>query len=162
MSSDTSNVFLCLAPLFFLLAAIFIVVGILNRNKAKKAGGWPSVPGKVIEARLEEHASTDPEDFSMANFRPVIAYQYEVNSQVYTSNKTGVIAMNYDQKTAQKKLDAFPVGSALTVYYNPEKPEDALLNPSKGTANIFLIIGIVALVVSCAFTTIWIVQLFGQ
>ena len=162
MSSDASNVFLCLAPLFFLLAAIFIVVGIVNRNKAKKAGGWPSVQGKVIDAHLEESKSTDTEDFTSVNYRPSVTYQFEVNGQTYKASKTGVIAVNYDQKTAQKKLDAFPVGSALTVYYNPEKPEDALLNPSKGTSNIFLIIGIVALVVSCAFSTIWIVQLFGQ
>lgn len=149
MNGEMSNVFICLAPLFFLLVVIFGIIGFVNRNKAKKAGGWPSIQGKVIEARLEEHANSDPEDFSMANFRPVITYQYEVNGKVYNSNKTGMIPMNYDQKTAQKKLDAFPLGSALTVYYNPEKPEEALLNPSKTTANIFLIIGIVAVVISC-------------
>lgn len=152
MTSDLSNVSLCIAPIFFILAIIFGIIGIVNRNKAQKAGRWPSVQGKVIEARLEERTSPDPEDFSMANFRPVITYQYKVNGKVYNSNKTGVIPMNYDQKTAQKKLDAFPLGSALTVYYNPENPEDALLNPTKNTANIFLIIGVVSLVISCVMT----------
>lgn len=152
MNGDLSNVSICLAPFFFLLAVVLGIAGVINRNKAKKASGWPSVQGKVIDARLEEQKSTDLDDNLSIHYRPVVTYQYEIGGQTYASNRTGVIPMNYDQKTAQKKLDAFPMGSALTVFYNPENPEEALLNPSKTTANIFLIIGIVVLVISCVLT----------
>jgi hypothetical protein len=85
---------------------------------------WPSTNGQIVKSRVEvsggDHTSVSPR----------IEYTYEVNGVAYQSGniKAGapVVIVNPSQ-SAYDTVDRYPVGAAVTVYYNPANPAQSAL-----------------------------------
>jgi hypothetical protein len=64
-------------------------------------------------------------------FKPSVVYSYEVNGRGYRGDRV-VLGMKVSASVpvSAKQLAAkYPVGSAVDVYYDPDSPGDAVLNP---------------------------------
>ena len=123
-------------------------------NKAKAAETWPTVAGRVISARVDVEESEDNDGNSTTWYNPVVVYGYSVGERELqgTRLRFGNVRSS-SAKKAEAALAPYAVGSAPIVRYNPDKPEECVLETKKPGplylvmaffGLIFLAIGILA------------------
>ena len=150
------NVFLIifigfLMVLFAALTNYYMVQYISDERKAEKdASEWPSVNGTVLSARLVSHGSIR----YRADF-PEISYSYEVGGKVYKSRHISA-GGEMGGVTAQSVLARYPVGSQVTVYYDPKKPKNAVLEKKSVTQKWLWVILIFTNILLCIVVPVWI------
>ncbi|MEN4011607.1 MAG: DUF3592 domain-containing protein [Chloroflexota bacterium] len=144
---------LCLGGVFVLFAGLgvfFIVRHQRDTKKAEQSVSWPSVAGTVTAAQVKTHHSTDSEGDPSETYSAQVEYQYEVNGVAYTGDRLTIgtpLAISNLRKV-QESVAQFPVGSRVTVYFNPQNPAEATLQTRVGgkaglvLGIIFLLIGI--------------------
>jgi hypothetical protein len=136
-----------------LLFAILMLVAIAAWMKAAAARRWPTVPGRVIESRVEDVRRSDGGHIVYAR----IAYEYALGARVYRSNVVtfGQQQLKSGTEAARRKAEAivarYPLGSTIVVRHRPSDPADAVLEPSAPNAKfavlgatIFLLAGFLA------------------
>lgn len=148
------------------LGIYLIYAAISSRNKAKNSQGWPSVTGTITRSDIESSRSTDSEGETTTWHTPVVEYDYEVLGTKYHGKRTAFGATtNYaTEAKAREALAAFPNGQAVAVYYNPLKPDEAVLEQKARATNGMLAAGIVLVVMTvcggCAGIAFLIYKLF--
>ncbi len=121
-----------LIPLF--IGAIFGTVGFCIMffwgwpvlQKAKASTDWPSVKGVVTSAEVIRTRSDDG-----VNYKPEVLFNYTVDGEEYSQ---GNIRYDGDWSTnkptyANKMVKKYKVGTEVDVYYDPEEPFEAVLEP---------------------------------
>jgi hypothetical protein len=80
-------------------------------------------------------------------YYPRVVYSYEVAGQPYSSHRVtfGAIRPSKQAAAAEKALERYPVGSQVTVYYNPAQPSETVLERTATHTQAMLVIGIVCL-----------------
>lgn len=116
---------------------------------ARASRVWPTVPGTVTESKVQHdwnrRLDNPMDNPTPPNDRAKIEYHYEVNGQVYWGGRvayngpSGVLA-------AQRTVDRYPRGTAVTVAYDPGDPRRGVLEPGLRTGDIALAFGVAALV----------------
>jgi hypothetical protein len=116
-----------LGPLALLLGA-----AVYKTLEVRAARGWPSTAGKVVvsNAEVREVKVIDSEregGFRMEqrNFANVI-YEYSVAGKKLRNNRVSIGEDRGDFQIAET-IAKYPVGTIVTVYYNPRHPERAVL-----------------------------------
>jgi hypothetical protein len=119
---------LCVVAMFPTL--ILIALGVKLRE-LREARRWPETTGKVIASRVQSLRKTpsDPgygrRDTNVTN-QPLVQYEYTVGARTYRCSRISVAA-EVDGAELRAILERYPVGKAVTVYYDPARPERALL-----------------------------------
>jgi hypothetical protein len=138
--------------LMFVGAAAF-VIGIYLLIKLVISRNWVAVEGRIVGSD-KSFRSSDAGRFEDAE----IKYEYEVNGKTYTSNviKVGGDVSSHPSKRKATDVDGlllkYPVGSAVTVYYNPNFPRMACLEREGGEALVVcFIFGPLAFIVGYFF-----------
>ena len=101
-------------------------------GKAKAAESWPSAIGRVHGCDVREEESTDREGHTTTWYNPVVSYSYTAAGREYRSERLRF--GNYrsgSRKKAEAMLTPYPVGSTPAVRYNPEAPEECVLETKK-------------------------------
>ncbi len=101
----------------------YMAVRAIQRQSVSQA--YPTAPGRVIGSRVSVFHGRRSVTYS-----PVVTYEYHVNGQTYHSTqiRAGMWGGS-DKAGAERAVRAHPVGSSVTVHYNPADPSDALLEP---------------------------------
>jgi hypothetical protein len=137
-----------LGGLFALGAIGNIIWQYVLHSKASASKNWSRVEGTVIKSRVEEkkrtsssgggssgprgHGSSSSSTSVYYTYRPVVSYSYVVDGKNYDNDR-----INFRQddeykhrrgkRHAQKIVSRYPEGSKITVYYDPEDPQEAVL-----------------------------------
>jgi Protein of unknown function (DUF3592) len=116
-----------LAPL-----AVVLLAGAYKSLQVRAAGEWPSTPGKVVisnsevrDVRMLDDQREDGYRFEPRNFANIV-YQYSVSGQTLSNNRVS-IADDRGNFGVAETIARYPVGAAVTVYYNSRHPRDAVL-----------------------------------
>lgn len=121
-------------------------------GKAKAAETWPTVPGRVVSCRVDVEESSDNDGNSTTWYNPVVTYGYTVGDREMQG--TRLRFGNYrsaSQKKAEAALAPYGVGSTPLVRYNPDKPDECVLETKKpgpvyllmaAAGLIFVVVGI--------------------
>lgn len=90
--------------------------------------GWPGTAGQIVESGVA--TTTDSEGDK--TYRLAVHYRFVVNGAEYTGKLVN-FGTPYARSPArlQPVADRYPVGAAVTVYYDPRNPERAVLEPGK-------------------------------
>jgi hypothetical protein len=113
----------------FLFLTIFSIgcfwIGMNFIQDASQAQDWPTTDGVITYSAVDSHSSHDGNLYA-----PNVQYTYTVNGVKYSSNGIifGTISTS-DGGYANEMVNRYYVGKTVTVYYNPENPSDALLEP---------------------------------
>jgi hypothetical protein len=104
---------------------------------------WPWVEGTIIDRSARKARRSG----SIHNL--IVTYEYKVNDVRYTSRRvtlTGSVAQRVNAGHWREALNkaGFPLGGQVRVYYNPEKPRQAVLIPSLGRGRRALYLGVTA------------------
>ncbi len=101
-------------------------------GKAKAAQAWPTVAGRVVSCEVVEEESSDRDGATSTWYNPVVTYAYTAGGRELTGRRLRF--GNYrsaSRSKAEAALAPYPVGSAPAVRYNPEKPDECVLETKK-------------------------------
>lgn len=101
-------------------------------GKAKAAETWPTAMGKVTDCEIVVEESNDREGGTTTWYNPVVTYAYEVAGRELTGNRLRF--GNYrsaSRKKAEAMIAGYGTGTSPAVRYNPERPEECVLETKK-------------------------------
>lgn len=129
-----------LGLVFLVLGLVLcLVIGKPTVDMAKASKSWPTTDGEVIESRVKRVKSNRRKGDS---YQVEIIFEYEVEGQRWTSNRPWFgsdIATN-DPNMVQGFVNECPKGKDVTVYYDPENPAEAVLQPGASISSYFMMI----------------------
>lgn len=115
-----------------LMLGVIVVAAVVKFIEINNARSWRSVPGKVVVSEVETRRVRAPDSNRVdgggtetRNFANVV-YEYELFGKKLRHNRVsiGEDAGNFG---VEETLARYPVGTPVTVYYNPKKPREAVL-----------------------------------
>ena len=113
------------------LGLLMFMIYFRNLARVRASAGWPAVQGTVTESWIEEDTSTDSDGTVTSRYAPKVSYRYAVMGMEYQGNRIDFGPGKSGNRTnAEKVLARYPKGGAALVYYNPEKPTEAVLERS--------------------------------
>jgi hypothetical protein len=122
------------------IAGVFVVIYWYFRWKANVRTGWPTVTGTIIASVT----FVEEGEYGKTTY-PSVSYSYEVAGRIYEGDRiewSGPLWTDNLQRL-QRFGSAHPVGSRVTVYYDPDNPANALLEPKAlGAAEMFLYLAV--------------------
>lgn len=137
--------------LALLVLGIYLVVfSLRSKKKAEESQNWPGTSGTVTLAEVKRSVNRDEDGNESYAYYPSVEYTYPVGGQTLSGKRLafgGMVAQK-NPASVQKNLERYPVGGQVTVYYNPEKPSEAVLERQAGGLKWGLIVGIICLVLS--------------
>jgi hypothetical protein len=98
------------------------------RGKAKASETWPTAMGTIASCAIVEEESRDRDGHSSTWYNPVVAYSYSVGGKSYQSQRLRF--GNYrkaSRKKAEAMLSPYRAGGSAQVRYNPQAPEECVL-----------------------------------
>ncbi|MFT3890215.1 MAG: DUF3592 domain-containing protein [Anaerolineales bacterium] len=133
--------------IFFLAGLAILFTGFRTYQRSKQAANWLTVTGKVTTSKLINPMGNDRKQYAR------IEYEYSVLGTNYVSNKISFSQlMGFDDTalgTAEEKVKKFPAGRSVTVYYDPQEPQRAVLETGGNSG--LLILGGLFLAAALAF-----------
>ena len=113
-------------------------LGLESRN-------WPTVPATVKNTYVDFQGSLADKN-ERANFVPVIGYEFSVEGMSYYSNVRAASGIGFaSREDAEAFLADYPEEGLLS-YYNPENPNESVLEPGIPFAYRLLVVLPIALV----------------
>lgn len=112
--------------LLFLFGIFYTLGGMYDRQEWQASQNWPSVTGKVVNNEIVSKIDKRGTYYTL-----VVTYQYSVNDVLYTSQRVRIEAPSDHNEPylASKTYDgAYAINTQVNVYYDPDKPERALLD----------------------------------
>lgn len=152
MNNTGSGIALLVTVPFVLLALFLLVIGLRGRRKARASQNWPRTMGRVLAAYVEPRRSSNSSGSSSTSYYPVVLYEYNADGQPLQSRR---ISFGMEVGTgwagpAEKKIANYAPGSMVEVYYNPENPQEAVLETSAPASKwLFLVVFIILAIVGC-------------
>ena len=136
-----------------IFTGIGIIIALFSYSAYKtsvESKNWPTVDGVIITSQTEQQTSTSGEGANKkttVKSVPKIVYQYQVGGQPYDSTK---ISFSSPSGNADRIVARYPKGKAVRVYYNPDKPKQAVLVPGDAGLNfvpyifagVFILLGV--------------------
>ncbi len=95
------------------------------------SSSWPKVQGQIIASDIKRRHS----DRGRVIHTAKVFYKYSVNATKYSSNKISFGEYNH----AGRIVNLYRKGKTVWVYYNPEKPQIAVLEPGISWDSFFLL-----------------------
>ena len=110
---------------FLLLGAFALVKGFRDLQLAQASPQWPQAQGVIEQSQVAESKTK-----GKTNYYADIRYQYDVGGTVHSSDRVAFGGYQSPDRAPHEAVVArYPVGSAVTVFYQPEAPELAVLEP---------------------------------
>lgn len=118
---------------------------------------WEQTRGMVTRSELESETRFLSSNHDRTQYWPAVEYQYSVDGIDYTSHNVTLDGLRSgahvgDGKAeAEEVLSRYPLNSKVTVYYDPNEPANATLQPGASKNNLFVPIFSVVLIALGAY-----------
>ena len=125
-------------------AGLFILWGYFRaRRQAQASLGWPAVEGEILEAYVRREEETDADGEWRVTYFPEVRYAYRVLGQEYVGNQItfGGTLGGSSPARARAVVARYPEGERVTVYYNPDNPQEAVLERKVAAPWLLLVVG---------------------
>jgi hypothetical protein len=111
---------------------------------------WPTASGRILSSEVSSSVTVGGGEGGPQQpvSDPVVSYEYEVQGQRYTASRVSFQGTWPTLDVAIEVVVRYPAGTSVTVWYDSEDPESAVLEPGAGLFPYFqmlmgfLIIGI--------------------
>lgn len=117
-----------------LFALTWGIQGVLASLASKD---WPTAEGTITQSELEKRrkkgGAASNQRRNRFTYTPRVTYEFIVEGQTYTGTRlsfSDYATSNEDQM--QQVLAPYPVGTQITVYYDPDKPTECSLQTGFG------------------------------
>ncbi len=151
----------CFGSIIFV--GIFFVVGVAVSwwgwgilQNARVSENWPSTGGQITYSDVRVDHDEDG-----TTYHADIDFAYVVDDHRYTADTVSFGQYGSSNRShAEEILARYPVGQAVTVYYDPAEPETAVLEPGV-TWSSYMVLGI-GLLFACISIIMAPAMLFGR
>ena len=124
--------------LYFIIIVCFIFfsvgIGMLIKliqqfGNLQQSKHWLSPSGKITSTDLDAQITTDDDGYQTTTYLAKVNFTYEANGSTYESDR---VNFDYGMRTSnirkqQSVVEQYPAGSNVTVYYDPEDPQQSVL-----------------------------------
>ena len=158
-------------PIVVLLGAVFGVIAyIRQRQLASASARWPTAAGIVTTSDVIEEAIEDKENDDRSRIRRTYRYQvdlryaYQIGKRDYvgTAFNWGATAIYGLRELAEKAASQYRQGQPVTVYYDPERPGNAVLEPDNRQGSLApLIVAAICAVFGGVMLAVFVMVGFG-
>lgn len=115
------------------------VLAFLHVRAAEAQRGWPTTIGTILRSDV----IYDSEGYS-----PVVEYSYTVNGVAYRGDRVRTLLVQHSSKgPASAVARKFFAGATVVVYFDPNKPNSAVLEPGADKAVFLLACGVATILV---------------
>ena len=133
----TLLIFLIIASILLSLGIWLTRSGIRGIKSARASMYWPATLGKMVMSTVREEKPLEvrfEDERPRPEYRAILQYTYSIGGKNYVGNhrmpNDDLIAYRTPEK-AKASLANYPVDKNVQVYYDPEKPQNAVLEPGK-------------------------------
>lgn len=113
------------AVIFFAVGVGLTIWGGIVLNNANESADWPTTQGEVVLSNVREDSDDDG-----VTYHAEISYEYVVADREYVSDQVSFGQYgSSDHSHAAEIVNRYPEGRRVRVFYNPEDPETAVLEP---------------------------------
>lgn len=116
--------------------------------RAVHSASWPTAPGTITASpvdRVKQRASTSRD-------RHRFRYEYAIGDNLYQASRRSFRLAPWE-KRPRELARRYPPGKTVAVYYHPEKPRLAAIEPGASVAN-FIAVGLL-LAADAALASFW-------
>jgi hypothetical protein len=121
-----------------------------NAHGAAASEAWPSVTGEITLSDVTHSVRQSSSGGNKWRYIPRLEYRYEIDGAEFTNDNIQFVSVSWEFKDrfkAERVTKPYPVGRKIDVFYDPEDPEESVLQKgSVGGAPWGYIIGSVMLV----------------
>jgi hypothetical protein len=122
------------------MAIAWDVTHISSAYRQVDAQRFPTASGRVLQSKVYSRRTWTLVRFDL--FSPEIEYGYEVGGTSYHGNRYRYGDMSFFDSSADRIVAAYPVGVAVTVFYDPRDPAESLLRPGLMGVDLFDALGL--------------------
>jgi hypothetical protein len=110
------------------LIMFVLVYTAMKSNRARET--WATVDGRVVESRVEVRSRPGAERSDDVQYGAVVVYEYTVAGKQLRSGRVSFegIAWRADRDAAEADRARYAEGAKISVFYDPGKPENAVLD----------------------------------
>jgi hypothetical protein len=130
---------------FTIIGGVMAFVGFDQYRDGKETESWTATDGRVLSATIDEKTRTERRNGrtrTETTYTPVIRYEYTVEGFRYEGDDIRADDRSGNFSWANDLVDRYPVEAETTVYYDPDKPEDAVLIRGAESTQVYLFGGI--------------------
>lgn len=150
MDSNTT-VYLFVA-VFFLVGIALVYGGVTATLQGLSSGSWPAVNGTIIRTNVTvSHSYSSSSHTETTSYYPDVTYSYQVGGRNFSSGRITVVSTGGSYSYAYGFVTQHPVGSSVTVYYNPSDPSQALLEKGVDLGSVVLLVAGLAMMIVMGF-----------
>ena len=120
--------------IFMAVGGFFVVQGVREWILADASAAWPTAPGTVMRSEVARHTSTS-KGRTRISYRARIEFDYKLDGVKYRGDRLTFKVTSSSQSGAQETVDRYPVGSTVTVSYDPDDRTRAVLEPGWDWSN---------------------------
>jgi hypothetical protein len=123
-------------------AGIFMLaLGGYEIKGSRETSNWPSITGTITSSSVRTETRRESNKTSTVYF-PNVQYRYKIDGQPYTSSRIAFGNASGGRKSfAQDVVEKYPSGQKITVYYDPDDPQYAILETGFTWNSIFIFLG---------------------
>lgn len=119
--SETSIVGIIFCCIGLLVPVIFGTIALFILRRLAATRSWAPTTGQVVSSRIVLTSSGEGTSES-----PEVIYSYRIMGQEYQSSRIQVGGM-ISGTGARKVVNRYPIGSTVQLFYDPNKPNDSVL-----------------------------------
>lgn len=122
---------LAVGIVFCLLGVVVLVKLVQRKRWAARAALWPSVPGVIVESRVDFAQPGSGHDDTLA-----FLYRYEVAGELFGRRRVGLFdGAAIGTERMQAIARDYPAGREVAVFHDPARPGDSVLEPTSRRAS---------------------------
>ncbi len=111
---------------FSIAAVVLIVFGLFLMREASRSRGWAWTDGRVVQSSVNQFTAK-----GTTTFRPIVVYAYSVGPVRYMSSRIAFRSLaSGDRAEPAKMVASYPEGRAVRGFYDPQEPDQAVLEPA--------------------------------
>lgn len=123
----------------------------------RRAARWPSAQGRIVRSKMRAVRHKQAGEATTVSNVPAVEYVFIVGGVEYRGNRISIGEIAAGTSEAEAALERYQVGRTGPVFYNPDKPQEAVLErdpPLRPAAMYGIAAGVmlVGLAVVIAFT----------
>jgi hypothetical protein len=137
--------YIVLRLVFSAIAVGLIIFGLFTMRETSRSRGWATTDGRVVTSTVNEFTGK-----SGATWRPMVIYSYSVGGARFMSSRLAFHSLASGSRAEAARIAArYPAGGTVRVLYDPQDPEQAVLEPG---ANPWWFIGAGG---ACSLLAVW-------
>ena len=127
------NMKMIIGGALLVLTPIAAILAFVSYRSMQASNDWPSAPGVISVSRVVNTVGS--------KFKADVSYQYAVGGRNFSGTRIRFADTTGSRRNAQENLiKPYPVGREVEVFYDPQNPRDAVLEPGGGLRGLGLIL----------------------